>query len=999
MEALMGIKTSARLRSVVWILGVSAGVYQGTMGAAPVLTIRPSGNQGFDVLADGALVAPVRLAAHGALWADRVDATESSIHLSSLRAQDPLAVEFAPDDFVSITLPSVETTTNSARRTGMPALPDAGKNPAGLIQSLAAEPVIRFKLSVVRFNTNRWQAMFADGKAPFHFLVCSLPAAQVWHQRGWLNATPNADPFPLLQDVHVGAPEISCLWNRNWSYVCPLGAHPIPMIGVWDPSQRLYVGYDFQGARATDQSERYIATAYCWQQGDSKSFIALAYPHGGLRYGELVYPQTGETAASWFHLIIDTGLASTDDPNERFQARLFERYPGSLPCVPPMNDLGWVPGVARLDDFTGPPGLGLWGPGGESTFYPTGTQLIQSWPGHREMPIDTAARAGDTNAIARARDRLESLLRSYAKTFSVEGETCLFWEKPLAGAWRPDWGGAPVTTLHNADAWYPARVLVELYRYDRARNQVKPEYLTAIDGLFNWAKRFVWTRNEFADVPSSPFAIGGTLSAAFLLDYYFTFKNDPQRHTNAQLALHLARNVTWRYLPVWAMDSDRFDGAIDSAFLVEPNSGRDWAGLGCANEVNWNIDTLTQVYVHTGDPRMRYYLRGILQRWPLLYRPNYEDSLAGYGDDALTEGLGLFDGSGSGRGNRYNYGFTQPLPFNEPIGQSKLRVVAGAGACIAFAKNGADADVTDYRTDGNGACSFRLVSSLTSPLDISFSYPYVDISRLAVKRARNQQTQSLGSSDVIRPAQSTGDGKEAITRYLAGGGTLVLLSAGPFPFFYGDGPSDQAGPSDPLLPALGLPIQIAFEQPPSTLTVQLYSSQNILRSVPQSFPFPPGDSRLRSINRPQLNPAHRYVPILRVVNAQSRTYGDAAGYIEFRSGPAKNGKVLYVWSTLLSGPQGQAILSDVIRWILDATLPAIQINSIQMPNPNRAILSFSAMPFLVYGVEYRDMLDPMNPSGWMPLLQIPSASSQQLILLTNPVPGLGSRFYRLAVHP
>ena len=60
--------------------------------------------------------------------------------------------------------------------------------------------------------------------------------------------------------------------------------------------------------------------------------------------------------------------------------------------------------------------------------------------------------------------------------------------------------------------------------------------------------------------------------------------------------------------------------------------------------------------VHTGDSRMRYYLRGILERWPALYRPNYEDSLADYGSDALTEGLGLFDGSGPGRGNRYGPG-------------------------------------------------------------------------------------------------------------------------------------------------------------------------------------------------------------------------------------------------------------------------------------------------------------------------------------------------------
>src|SRR2546422_5946523 len=42
--------------------------------------------------------------------------------------------------------------------------------------------------------------------------------------------------------------------------------------------------------------------------------------------------------------------------------------------------------------------------------------------------------------------------------------------------------------------------------------------------------------------------------------------------------------------------------------------------------------------------------------------------------------------------------------------------------------------------------------------------------------------------------------RSAVTRYLAGGGTLVVLASGPFPFYYGYGPNDQPGPADPLLP-------------------------------------------------------------------------------------------------------------------------------------------------------------------------------------------------------
>ena len=32
---------------------------------------------------------------------------------------------------------------------------------------------------VRQVKTNRWLALFPDGPAPFHFLICALPAAQV----------------------------------------------------------------------------------------------------------------------------------------------------------------------------------------------------------------------------------------------------------------------------------------------------------------------------------------------------------------------------------------------------------------------------------------------------------------------------------------------------------------------------------------------------------------------------------------------------------------------------------------------------------------------------------------------------------------------------------------------------------------------------------------------------------------------------------------------------
>ena len=717
------------------------GLFVATMfhvqGAAPQLTFQAITNQGVDLLVDGVVVAPIRLAANGAIVADVVEMTNStSIRFSALRAADGAAVTFAPDDYVSVVLPA-----------------GASNGPT------VFEPVVEFKLTLGTFQPDMWVRLFPLGQpAPFHFLACSMPTAQVWHQRGWLNATPYVDPFPLLQDVHGGTPEIRCQWNTNWSYLCPLGAHPIPMIGLWDPATNLYVGYDFQESRATDQSERSIATAYCWQEGATTSFITLAYPDGGTRYGRQQYPVAGAVLASRFLLEIDRDLPSTEDPNERFQERLFARYANALPAVPSMNDLGWIPGVVRLKDFAGPVGLSLYGQPAPTTYYSNDTVQLFGLGGHCEMPVDTLVFNRQTNQISSGRDQLAVLLQTnYASNLTVAGDACLYWPKPLAGGWVTNWGGSNVMTLHDTEGWFTARVLVELYRYDKTHKKTDTNYLHAIDGAFNWAKHFVWSRNEIPDVPSCPFAIGVTLSTAFLLDYYFTFKDDSSwRATNAPLALHLARNLVWRYLNVWAMDSNRADGPIDSAFLAEPNSGRDWSGLGCANELSWLLDSLTQVYVHTGDPRMRYYLRGMLQRWPILYRPIYKASLADFTDrqESLTEGYGLYTNSGPNPGHHYDYGFAKALALEEPVGDSIMRVVAGTAACIAFNKGGTACDVTNYWTDGNGSCAIQILSSLGTNFDVSFSYPFVNLSNFQVNLVRAGQTHLLGTNDFRRPTNS-----------------------------------------------------------------------------------------------------------------------------------------------------------------------------------------------------------------------------------------------------
>jgi len=256
----------------------------------------------------------------------------------------------------------------------------------------------------------------------------------------------------------------------------------------------------------------------------------------------------------------------------------------------------------------------------------------------------------------------------------------------------------------------------------------------------------------------------------------------------------------------------------------------------------------------------------------------------------------------------------------------------------------------------------------------------------------------LGSENYVKTVLTNGDGKVAVTQYLAGGGTLVILATGPFPFYYGYGPADQPGPSDPLLPALGLPIQVNFEQPPAGIVMQRYTNQSVLLSVPEVFPFPPGDQRLRAVKRSSVNAAHRYLPLIKAVVPQGTDYGDAAAFIAFGTGAATGGKVLYVWSTLLSGPQGPSILIDTVSWIVDATLrpPRPSFSDFRWPDNTHVAFNFNAQSNLDYVVQSR--LSPASGS-WTKLLDFLSAPTNRSLWFTNSISGTTSKYFRLKVGP
>jgi hypothetical protein len=177
-----------------------------------------------------------------------------------------------------------------------------------------------------------------------------------------------------------------------------------------------------------------------------------------------------------------------------------------------------------------------------------------------------------------------------------------------------------------------------------------------------------------------------------------------------------------------------------------------------------------------------------------------------------------------------------------------------------------------------------------------------------------------------------------------------------------------------------------------------YTNQTILQSVSNQFAFPPGDPRLRAIMGSTVSTANRYVPFIKAVDGSGNYYGDAAAFIAFGTGLAKGGKVLYVWDTLLSGPQGEAIMGDLVSWILNAALrpPPVSFDSLAIPDANHFVFHFTANANLDYVLQANNNL---ATASWSTLRDFSSAPTNRFMWVTNSVSGVQSRFYRLVATP
>ena len=210
------------------ILVLTALAAGGANGAAPVeiaqaaphhaLIIRAIGPTnrciGFDAIADGRVVAPVRFTSFGLITSGAVtekrDGNSSALIFENLQAE--------PNCGLTLERSRVEVRLTAGQY-----------------------PVVRFEIHVKAFDSSVWQKTL--GNVPLHFLTLTLPGASQWHQGGEL--------FPFVLPM------------PNTQRPIPIAALPLPVIGLGNPKAGLYAAWDFLPTRLRDNSERSILTAFC----------------------------------------------------------------------------------------------------------------------------------------------------------------------------------------------------------------------------------------------------------------------------------------------------------------------------------------------------------------------------------------------------------------------------------------------------------------------------------------------------------------------------------------------------------------------------------------------------------------------------------------------------------------------------------------------------------------------------------------------------------------
>lgn len=649
-------------------------------GRVTVRAVRQAGGWiGFDVL-DGtgpsaAPVAAVRWASGGRWVAGRCDATRSTLRFSALSAPGIRTPTFGRDSAVAVSL--------------------RPRDPY---------PQVRFRLSVERFDEAAWARAWAT-PCPFTFLRCSLEGAdeaQLFYQGGLLYPGPRVDPFPITQGPMRGQ------WAPNWSYAPAIGANPVPAMGLWAPASRRFVAYEFQDARLTDRSEAYVASAYCAGQPDQPGqFWCLAYPHAA-DWLRLRLPKAPFTVATWFRILHRRDIGSDSDPNRFVLRELLSTYKERLPPAPSMNDMAWLrqglePSQVRFLHALGKtPDYPRTGVAPivvvpyercEKVFFdPGAAQLIAHQTGKAaRYAIEVADRAG----IEELRRQIEYLLpRAVTERYGTD--VCTVWKHPVEGRFKEAFGGAAATGTRHMFNWGIASAMLWLHRLSP-----QPRYLPIIDGMVKWTRHCLYDRAGMADLPWAVFSMGAANGGEFLLDYWETFRDDPERRGLAAEAWRLAEVIVYRNTYPYTSDPLDHDD-LDPTFLLQAVNSHFWLGQVTWGEMGRIPEMAIQMYLETGDPYWKYLVRGCLER----YHIGTIDASGRY-----AENLNVFAGGGVSGG----WGANNFRWLAEPLGGAVAQIDVGPRAAVAFCRGTRAVDVRDFRFSPERGYAFTVVVDRAQP--------------------------------------------------------------------------------------------------------------------------------------------------------------------------------------------------------------------------------------------------------------------------------------------
>ncbi len=611
-------------------------------------------------------------------------------------------------------------------------------------------PQVAYHLVLDGFDGQQWRAAFKD-PAPLYFLCLSVREPLMWYQGGFGVTTPRVDAYPLNPKAPNG---LRGNWAPGWSYAPPMGAYSTPVVGLWNPYQRggVFVGYDFTEARLTDKSENLVASAYCQGLGEQQECVALVHPYQR-NFTDLTFPATGSVAQGHFDLVYWTDLGPESEPQERLLQRTCQRYRDLVPAVPAMNDLDWVldEGIQRV----GGTGL-LWDyqkeAGGPVDGY---LKLGTTWIGNWDVAdgLRAAWERQDAAAVAQLRRDLDRLL-PLAKRFQDHGLDCVAWECPVAGSFREELGGAAATTVRHNSTFEIGTALVLLYQREK-----DARLLPYIDGVYNWAQRYLGTRGNIFDLPAATLPLIATAAGEnFLLEYRRAFRGDPDRGERAERALEMARAAVYKDARFYLGDPEP-NGPVDPTFMMQANDGRWWVGKVSWAELGLCLRSMLVVCTETGDPVLEYLLRGALDRWWLGYRK--------FGD-IDEENIQVFP-EGEPEGNRTAGMMGQGLingfrRYARPADGAACRVVVGEKAAMAFCAGTTAVNVADYRFQPPAGLRFRLTNATGRPVDVIVTAPKRKIAgqRMLVNgkglaEARYREYPQTGGEDILVRGLNDGD--------------------------------------------------------------------------------------------------------------------------------------------------------------------------------------------------------------------------------------------------